>query len=255
MASAKSTLLALAGVAALVLIAGVVGLMLVLGSALKQTVNTFAPDLTGTIVTLEDASLSPFSGRGTLTGLFVGNPEGWTGPKLAEIGRIHVDVSPTSLLGETITVRNITLEQPEFVYETRLVRSNLGDLVKHIEAATGGGGPRPDPEAAAGPSKRLCVQHFALHDAKVAVIAAGRTLEISLPDLILTDLGTPERGLTPAELSLKVSQQILAQIATATTKALADGRLNLDSAKGAVDAVGDTLRGLFGGKKDNAPKN
>ncbi|WP_221030480.1 AsmA family protein [Actomonas aquatica] len=249
MASAKSTLAALGGIVVLVLVVALISLVVFLGTAVKQTVNTFGPRLTGTTVTLDDASLSPFTGRGSLEGLFIGNPEGWTGPKLAQLGRIHLDLAPTSLLGDTIHIRDLTIEQPEFVYETRLVTSNLAEVVKHIEAATGGPAPAPDtPDAEpVAPAKKFAVQHFALRDARVSVIAGGRTLELTLPELVLTDLGTPENGLTASELSLKVSQQILTQIATAATKAIADGRLNLNSAKDAVDAVGNTLKGLLGG--------
>ncbi len=259
MASAKSRLLLLLGACGLLAVVAFVATVLLLGAAVKKTVNTFAPRLTGTIVTLDHARISPLTGHGTLEGLFVGNPKGWTGPKLAELGRIHLDLAPTSLLGDTITIRHLTIEQPEFVYETRLIRSNLGDLVKNIEEATGGGTrspPSPDtPAPAAGPAKRICIQHFELRDAQVALLAAGATVQVPLPDLVLTDLGTPENGLTPGELTLAITRQILAQIATAATRAVADGRLNLDSAKGAVDKVGDALKGLLGGPRETKPKD
>ncbi|MCF3652472.1 hypothetical protein [Synoicihabitans lomoniglobus] len=236
----------------LVVLATIIGYVM-LGTAVKKGVNRFAPELTGTPVTLANASLSPLTGSGELTGLFVGNPAGWTGDKLAYLGKIHVDVAPMSLLGDTIVVRDITIEQPEFVYETRLVSSNLKALTDHIESVVGAG-PGTTPATSSGPAKKIAVQSFVLRDAKVSLIAAGTTLELPLPTIELHDLGTPENGLTPSQLALAVSKQLLQDIAAATASVVADGRLNLNNASDAVNKVGDTLKGLFGGKKDPEPR-
>ena len=49
-----------------------------LGGIVKKSVNKFGPGITQTKVELQGANISPLSGVGTLTGLSVGNPAGWS---------------------------------------------------------------------------------------------------------------------------------------------------------------------------------
>jgi len=223
-----------------------------LDSAVKQAVNRLAPSITGTTVTLDDVSLSPLSGSGTLSGLFIGNPAGWSGDKLAYLGRIHVDVAPTSLLGDTIVIHDIVIEQPEFVYETRLVTSNIKQLLQQIEDNTGGGSSKVAPAAGEPPGepKKLAVQRFILRDAKVTVGVGPAAVTVPMPDLELNDLGTPENGLTSSQLAFAVSREVLNDIITAVTTGVANGTINLNKASDGEKKVGNTLRGLLGGAQD-----
>src|SRR5216683_7843861 len=108
-----------------------------LGSIVTGGVNNYAPRLTQTKVTLESASISPLSGTGSLHQLVVGNPKGWSDGDLVSLGRIHVTVVPKSLFGDHIVIDDIDVQAPEFNYETKIVSSNVGDLLANIEQATG----------------------------------------------------------------------------------------------------------------------
>src|SRR5271157_5909106 len=101
------------------------GMSLFLGSVVKAGVNRFAPKMTKTRVELAGARISPITGSGVLTGLFVGNPPGWSSDKAFSFGRIHVAVAPFSIFSDHIMVKEIVVDQPEFVYETKLVSSNI----------------------------------------------------------------------------------------------------------------------------------
>src|SRR5688572_29295235 len=104
-----------------------------LGGIVKSAVNKFGPGLTQTKVVLDGANISPLSGVGTLTGLSVGNPAGWSPVDAFRLGKVHVSMEPFSLMKETIIINEIVVEQPEFFYETKIVSSNVGDLLKNIE--------------------------------------------------------------------------------------------------------------------------
>lgn len=248
----KSTLVVILVVIGLVAGAAFFLLSSMLDSAVKSGVNTFAPRITGTKVTLDDVQISPLSGSGTLSGLFIGNPAGWSSDKLAYLGRIHIDVAPTSLLGNTIVIRDMVIEQPEFVYETRLVTSNLKELLRQIETATGGSSPTAEDGAGASPTKKIAVQRFVLRGAKITVGVGGAAFTIPMPDLELNDLGTPENGLTPSQLALAVSKEVVGDIVGAVTSAVARGDLNLNAGSEGVKKVGEALRGLLGGSREPA---
>jgi len=97
------------------------GLQFLLGSVVKTAVNRMGPKITQTKVELASAKLSPLSGAGTLSGLYVGNPPGWSSEKAFYLGQVHVDMAPFSIFGDHIVLNEVTIDSPEFVYETKLV--------------------------------------------------------------------------------------------------------------------------------------
>lgn len=218
-----------------------------LGSIVKAGVNQAGPRLTQTKVELVDASLSPFTGAGTLTGLTVGNPQGWSDTRALYLGKMHFDVKPTSLLSDTIDINDLTIDQPEFAYETRLVSSNIGDLMKNIEAAMG---TKAQPEDKSTKQRKFIVRHFRMQDAKLSVGVGPAAIPLTLPPLELTDLGVKEGGLTPSQLSFAIMKELMPTIISATTQA--SGKLGgtLGAAAGdAVKKAGESLQKFFGGKK------
>src|SRR3954468_21976177 len=109
-----------------------------LGDIVKTGVNKFGPGITQTKVELEGANLSPLSGEGTLTGLTVGNPKGWSDANAFRLGKVHLKMQPFTLMADHIVIDELLIEQPEFLYETKIVASNVGDLLKNIEQSMGG---------------------------------------------------------------------------------------------------------------------
>lgn len=256
MASAKSKSLITIGVLVAVAVVAVVIVSQMLDSAVKSGVNTFAPQITGTTVTLESASISPLSGSGSLGGLVIGNPEGWSDNNLASLGNIHIDVAPLSLLGDTIVIEDMVIDSPEFRYETKLIASNVKDLLKNIEKIAGAGSEEDD-EAEDSAETRIAIKRFILRNGKVSIGTGDSTVTVPLPDLELNDLGSPEKGLTPVQLVGAVSKEIVGDIIGAAVKGLTTmGGTSGASALEGVKDVGGAIKGLFGGKKDKEdPKN
>jgi uncharacterized protein involved in outer membrane biogenesis len=232
----KKLLIILSCLLAIVVI-GAIAASFFLGTIVTKGVNTFAPKITGTKVTLDSASISPLSGSGTLTGLFVGNPAGWKSDKAFSFAKIHVSIAPMSLVGDHIVVNKVLIDSPEFVYETKIISSNIKELLNNIEASIGGGSSKPgdQPTTKDGKPLKFEVKSFRLENAKVT-------------------LGTAEGGVTPDQLAAKVLTNVLGNI----TQAVAESALNVgsasgaaagDAATGAAQKAGESLKKLFGGDK------
>jgi len=240
-----------------VLVIGLIVASFFLGSIVTKGVNTFGPKITGTPVTLESASISPLTGSGTLNGLFVGNPEGWKSPKAFSFAKVHVSVAPSSLLGDHYIVNDVLIDGPEFVYETKIISSNIKDLLNNIEKNTNGSSGKPAAEQPAtkdGKPIKFEVKKFRLQNAKVTLGVGPTAITLPMPPLTLTDLGTKEGGITPDQLVTKVMTNVLGGI----TSAVADSALNIgsaggaaatDAASGAAKKAGDGIKKLFGGDK------
>jgi uncharacterized protein involved in outer membrane biogenesis len=245
--------LVILGVLAALAVAAFISLQFFLGSIVKTGVNNFAPKLTQTKVVLAGASISPLSGSGTLTGLTVGNPAGWTSDKAFYLGKVHIDLKPFSILGDHIVINEIVIDQPEFVYETKIVASNIGDLMKNIEAATGssasGAGKTAEPAKNGKPIK-FEVKHFRLQNGKVTIGLGAAAIPLPMPPIELNDLGTKEGGITANQLAFAIMRSVTTGVVTATVQSAGQLGGTMGAAAGdAVKKTGETIKGFFGGKK------
>jgi uncharacterized protein involved in outer membrane biogenesis len=232
-----------------VAIAGYITMQFFLGSIVKAGVNKFGPSITQTRVELAEANISPLSGAGALRGLAVGNPKGWSNQDAFRLGKIQISAQPMSLLADHIVINELIIEQPEFLYETKFVASNIGDLLKNIEQSTGSGS--AEPKTKKGQPIRIEIKHLVLREGRVTVGVTGAgAMTMPMPEIDMKDLGSAEGGITPAQLALAVMRKVTADVVAASTQALA--KMSGTSGAAAVEnakQIGEAVKGLFGGKK------
>jgi uncharacterized protein involved in outer membrane biogenesis len=198
-----------------------------LGSIVKAGVNRIAPKLTQTRVVLDGATISPLTGSGTLTGLSVDNPPGWTEGRAFYLGSIHVAIQPSSFFKDHIVINEITIDGAEFAYETKIISSNINDLLKNIESATGGS-KKPEATAANGQPLKFEVRHFRLTNSKVTIGV----------------------GITADQLAFAVMRSVTSGVVSATTQAA--GQIGTTAGAAAIEGVkktGEGIKKLFGGGK------
>lgn len=228
-----------------------VGLTFFLGSIVKAGVNSFGPKLTKTKVELASARLSPLTGSGTLSGLLVGNPAGWSDGRAFYLGKVQVEVQPFSIFGDLIVINEIIIDQPEFAYETKIVSSNIKDLLKNIEDFTGGGGAKPATNS--GKPLKFILKKFRLTNGKATLGVGAAALPVPLPPISLDNLGVAEGGITPDQLAGAIMKNVLAGIVSGTANAFGQvgataGAASLEKTKAAAKQAGDSLKQLLGRK-------
>jgi len=233
--------IAIAGVA-LVVVALVI-LFLNLNSLVKKGVETVGPRLTGTPIQLEAVRLSPLSGSGQLKGLLVGNPEGYKTASAMKLGAVKVALKPSSLLSDTIVVDEVNIQAAEITFEGGLTgANNLSKILDNIEAASGGKQaptettPKP---AEKGAEKKFCVKDLVFTGGRIhlsATLLGGKDITVPLPELRVQNIGTPEKGVTAAEMS----RQIMKPLLVATLKAAGE----------AVTQVGKDVKEIGKGLED-----
>jgi hypothetical protein len=235
------------GLVALVIVA-VVAMSFYLGTIVTTAVNRLAPGIAQTKVVLASATISPFSGDGTLRQLVVGNPKGWSDADLCSLRSIHVNIDPRSIFGDHVVVRDVDIDAPEFSYETRFVSSNVADLAANMAKAS-------PPNAAPTTAKsakpvRVEVRHFRLHNGWVRLGVGSTALRIPLPTIELSNLGTSEGGITPDRLASAVMRSVAESIVSATTHATAAAAATTGAAAAAgAKKTGNAIKDLFGRKK------
>jgi uncharacterized protein involved in outer membrane biogenesis len=180
-----------------------------------------------------------------LSNLVVGNPAGWQSGHAFSLGEISIDVQPRSLMADHVVVNSIVIDHPEIIYETRITNSNLQDLMKNIQQASG---PSDQVQTKTGKQVKIEIKSFRMENAKVTAIAGDSQASVDMPALVLENLGTKEGGLTPQELSIAIIKAVTAQAVQVAGKvALEKGLFEKAGVK-----AGEGLRKLFGGDKNTS---
>jgi len=230
----KKWLLILGAAICGLLVLVVVTLVLSLNSVVKAAVQNVVPKITGTTVKLEDVDISLFSGKGTLKGLVIGNPEGFHTDHAFALGTVRVDVDVPSLLSDTIVIQEVYVEGPEVIYEAGLTASNIGTILDNVEKFSGppeeGKEKAPPPK---GEEKRIQINHFLFKDGRVSLsakILRGQELSVPLPDVELRGIGGGG-GRPIGEVAREIIVPLTRQIVDAAEAALADSKALVEDTK------------------------
>jgi len=197
-----------------------------LNSIVKKGVETVGPQMTKVEVRLGAADISPFSGSGSLSQLFVGNPDGYKTPFAIQMGGIKVGVKIGSVFSDTVVVDEINIQDPEITLEGTLDGNNLSKILDNLK---GSGGTQAQPVAAPAASgaqttKKFLVKDLVLTGAKLHVNVSGFgksvAQTVAIPDLHLQNIGNAEGGVTPAQLCWQILQPVLNEAVAAAADEL-----------------------------------
>ena len=258
----KKILLISSGILVVLVVAAVVIIALSLDKIVKKSIETIAPQITRTTVTLDSVSISVFTGSAGVKGFVIGNPDGYKTPQAISVGKAVVSVVPSSVLAGKVIVRSIEVRSPEITFEGNpLGANNLSKLMDNVNAIAGGSKPVTNAPAKSGatkPVKKLQVDDFLITGAKVHVSLTGlvnREMTLQLPEIHLTGLGAGSDGITPAQLTKEVLGQITKETLVVVVNAVRDlgkGVENLgkdlgkEAGKTAGESVNKITKGLGG---------
>ena len=197
----------------------IVALSLNLDRAIKKGAETFGPKLTGGAVTIDKVSLSILSGSGKISGVTIGNPPGFTTDAAIRLKTVRIAIVPKSLLGDRIRVKNVLVENPEITYEASLKGSNINRIMTNIQNATG----KNNDAAAASkkPGKQVLIDDLLITGGTVrmsATILKGKTVDLPLPEIHLTNIGQEKKGASIDE----ATRQVFGAVQRGVGKAVAE---------------------------------
>lgn len=227
---------------ALTLVLGVVGVGLTCvysGRLIKAAVETVGPEVLGAPVSLGLVTLAPWSGKGSLRGLVIGNPPGFKSSHALKVGSVAVQVRLSSLTSDLIVVESVVIRDPEVILESGSGGTNLLRLQKNAEeSAARLGGSKT--EASAGPAKSLLIKDVVVTGGSLGASVAGKSLNLPLPGVHLTDVGG--KGKTPGQ----AAAEVLGAITGSATKAVSAAASQVvGAATDAVKNAAGALGGLF----------
>lgn len=257
---------------ALLVLVGLVALYFCLGSIIKTGVETLGPKITKCAVTVADIKIAPLAGRVEISGMVVGNPEGFKTESAFRLNQIRVILDPKSVLTNRIHIHEILIDAPEITYEVGLSGSNIGAIQKNVEEFTGTSTeeapveepPKAEEPVDEAPGKKVQLDDFRLVDAKVnlsAKLLEGKAMAVPLPEIRLQDIGKEEEGQSVAEIVSEIFTAVFKGIGDAVTGSgavLADGKKlaaeTLEEAGSAAKDVGEEAKKAGSAAKESAGK-
>jgi len=197
-----------------------------LNSIVKSGIEHVGSDMMQTSVTVDDVSISLFSGKGTIRGFKVDNPEGFKKEHAVDIGSLDITVDITSLLSDEILINEIIITNPAFSVIQKVPQNNLMMLMKNMEEVE-------DSDAT---SPAMIVEYLLVKDGKISVspnIGSDKQATVGMGTVELTDVGREENN-----SMVKTIRQISSQIIGEALRSALSGEME-DLKEGAKDAVKD----------------
>lgn len=172
-----------------------------LNSLVASAIEQEGSRIVGTSVRVGSVSIDVRGGSGTIRGLRVANPAGFSGGDAFTLGEITLALDTGSLTSSPVVVERIRVAEPVANYEVDSVgRSNFGTLKSNVEKYSSGGAPAADGPSEGEPLK-LVIRDFAFEKGAVradfsAVDPKQAPIQAELPTVRRKNLGAPS-GATP----------------------------------------------------------
>lgn len=232
----KKVLIAV-GVIAVIGIAAIVLTLSNLGPLVKKAVNTVGPKVTKTDMSVDDVSISIFSGEAKMKGFLLGNPNGFKSAQAMSVGSIAVDIDEGTITKDVIVINKIEILAPEISYEKKSGTDNFKELLKNVQSSAKSEKASKPKETKQddGAAKKVIINNVIVKNGKVNLIMAalgGKEISAPLPDIHLKDIGKEKEGATPAEAAEKIFSSLYSSIsADSVTQVLNDSLKKLGGLK------------------------
>ncbi|TVR31035.1 MAG: hypothetical protein EA390_06975 [Balneolaceae bacterium] len=100
---------------------------------MKSGIEQTGSEVTGTPVTADRVSISPFSGKGEISGFRVANPGDYSNDYAFDVDDFQIELDIFSLFSDEIVIREIVISAPSIWVEQKLPENNIRTIMRHIQ--------------------------------------------------------------------------------------------------------------------------
>lgn len=179
-------------------------LMLSINSIVKSGIEDIGSEMTGTAVTVQSVSISPFSGKGTIKGFQVANPGDYDQEHAFSVEDFSISLKPLSVFTDEVIVHEIIITSPRIYVEQQLPSNNINTIMQNIRNVSSG-------ETT---DTRLVIEHFLMSNGTVELyseVGGERSARVEISSVELHDLGRGGGRQAVEEIILKIAEDISAR--------------------------------------------
>ena len=229
------------------------GAFFYIDSIVKNGIEVVGSQVLGTAIAVASVSISPLNGSGTIRGLTIGNPEGFTAENIMQLGEITVSLNTSSLLSNVIEIIEITVVEPVITYETKITTDNIRALLANLPSTSG----EASEDMVVDSGKGLIITEFNLNGAQVNLIASIIEQSVVLGDIQFRNIGTENQAATVSQALEKILVAVSTKILNAEMPGLSDLRESVqgrfkegvqqteESVKQGVEDISNRLRSIL----------
>ena len=240
-----------------------------IGPVARTAANRITPNYTGTCFNLGAFGLNPYSGHLHVGSVQLDNPQGYRPAKAVTLGNLDVDVDMSTVLSETIVIRDIVVKDLFISIASKDGTNNFAAIAAY--AAKDGEEvdeeKAEEDEASTKSGRKVVIDRIRLE----GVTMQYEMIPIPLPTITLTDIGRESNG-----VEFEDAWQAIWEAIQKSATTVGDGLINLgtsvlaggtnsigavtEEASDALDKAGDavgsaakkvedlgkSLKGLFG---------
>ncbi len=231
----------------------VVALSFSLNSIIRGSIETIGPKALGAEVKLQDLDISLLNGKGSLKGLFIGNPKGFKTESAFQLAEVRLSIDVKSVFSDRIVINEIFIDGPEITYEKGMKGDNIKALIKNIESFAGADQKSGQDGGSKEPAKsetKVQINNFIIKNGKVNMSMSalqGKKFSFPLPDIHMKDIGKDKEGTTVSKALGEVFAVLNKNIIKASAGSVKDISSTLEkTVEGTVGKSVNKLKGLLG---------
>ncbi|MEJ2199845.1 MAG: hypothetical protein P8X63_02350 [Desulfuromonadaceae bacterium] len=204
----------------LVLVAALAAMLWLVGNLdrlVAAAIEKYGSEAVGTQVRVQSVSIGLREGRGTVTGLAVANPPGYSAEPVLTLGEITLDIDPGTLTSEVPVIDEIRIGQTSFRFELNAEgKANVNMLQDNLARATQRSR-APAPSSSEQENRaplKLRIKQLSIATGRGVMdltAAGGRELQVEVPAITLHDIGGKE-GISPENLSNLLVNTLLGEL-------------------------------------------
>lgn len=241
-----------------------------LDAVAARVLSTAATHVLGVTTTVRSVHLGVFDGESTLTGLQIAQPEGFGDGAMIVVQHASVTAGLLELFGKDVVLEAVEIDGVQVNLVESSGRVNLQVVAASVTASDQPPQPAASRESASAGTltiRTLRVSNIQVCASGNSSLAAGTKVQVSIPDIVVNDLGTK----TPmSEVAASVGKELVDRLTVAIVQAkieglpteMANGLANAasslsdmatpllesggDAIQKGLKGAGDAIKGLFG---------
>ncbi|HET6528181.1 MAG TPA: AsmA family protein [Balneolaceae bacterium] len=173
-------LLYIFGIIVVIVVIGFIVLSFTVDGMVKSGIEEVGSEMLQTQVDVDDVSISILDGTGTIEGIAVQNPEGFSDSAAIKLQSIHLSLDLSSLLSDTVVIDTIIISQPMLFFEQKANGAvNLRKLTENIDMTSSSEG-------------GMIIDYLRVDEGLVKLsteIGEGRQAQVKFDEIVLADIG------------------------------------------------------------------
>jgi uncharacterized protein involved in outer membrane biogenesis len=232
----------------LIVIAAAVFLFSSLDSVVKKGIETVGSNTLGVPVTVDKVNISLKEGSAEISGLKVGNPEGYKSKDAFYLGKIRLAIDPSSITSNVINVKDITIISPQINYELLKGKTNIS-VIRDNLSSRGSSEPSGSSNSTSNNNqKSFVIDNVVFADGKVNTYIGELNKTVNLPEIKMQGIGSQSNPASAKQVAKILLAKVLNTVAQNTDLKALSSELKgtAENIKNKVKDVGGNLKNLKG---------